>query len=66
MGCSDCSYLSSGGEFPNGYCVWLLRDIGDHDCLECYCKDGFECEAPPPNRLPQFEGETIRVPCILK
>ena len=63
MGCSSCSFLSSGGDYPNGYCLYLLRQGQHHLCLGCYCKDGFVCRAPSPDRIPSYEGETIKVPC---
>ena len=66
MSCSDCSFQSSGGDYPDGYCLWLLRFGQAHVCIACYCKDGYECQAPAPDRVPIFEGETIKVPCKKK
>ena len=61
--CSDCSYLSSGGDFPDGYCIWLLRKGRAPICQGCYCKEGFKCQSPAADRIPDFEGQTVKVPC---
>lgn len=63
MGCSECSFLSSGGDYPDGYCLWLLRKNLPHVCQSCFCQDGFECDPPSPHREPEFEGQVVKVPC---
>lgn len=48
------------------YCLWRLRKGQAHVCIGCFCKEGFECQAPAPDRIPDYEGQVIKVPCKIK
>lgn len=57
---SDGSYDSSGGLFPDGYCLWK-----GHVLISMNCKPGYNCGgAPPPDFQPRFVGECVKVGCV--
>lgn len=57
----SCSFDSSGGAYPNGYCVYLWD--GAPILVKCYCKEGY---GPPINPMPgdvEFEPFYYTTPC---
>ena len=62
----SCSYDSSGGAFPNGYCVYELSGGADPLLQECKCKDGFQCDPPVGDSAKAaYFGQIIRTECKL-
>ena len=57
-----CSYDSSGGAYPNGYCVWQYDRYGHPVLLSCHCKTGYTCQSP--NGGYAYANQTVRTPCI--
>ena len=67
MSCQDSSYSfdSSGGVFPDGYCVWEERN-GVYYPISCHCRDGFCCGSGPGGmKRSKFAGQRVRWPCEL-
>lgn len=58
----DSSYDSSGGLFPDGYCIWKGSQL-----ISSHCKAGYGCGGAPPTGAEQrFEGECVKVACVPK
>lgn len=66
MTCQDmsCSFDSSAGTFPNGYCIWENID-GLWEAVACHCKEGYCC-GDPPIGFDRPTGQFIKVPCVPK
>jgi len=66
MTCQDmsCTYDSSGGAFPDGYCIWESSSMGWLP-ISCHCKKGYCCgDGPGTMRRPS--GQLLKWPCRLR
>lgn len=60
----SCSYDSSGGDIPQGYCVWQHGLSGQHPTLlACHCASGYVPLSPGP-ASDQTAGTVVKTPCI--
>lgn len=67
MTCQDmsCVFDSSGGAFPNGYCVWE-QYAGDFVVISCHCKEGYCCGTGPIGIKSPYDGQRFKFPCVPK
>ena len=57
----DGSYDSSGGEFPEGYCI-LNASTGT--IVSTHCAPGFSCSGAPPAEIKaRFAGDCVKIAC---
>lgn len=60
----SCTFDTSGGIFPNGYCIWMNIE-GQWVAYECHCKEGYCCgESPVGIKRPS--GQLLKVACTPK
>ncbi|MBC8877082.1 MAG: hypothetical protein H8E44_47240 [Planctomycetes bacterium] len=66
MTCQEmsCVFDSSGGAFPNGYCIWEKVDRGCF-LISCHCQVGFCC-GEGPGEIAGPIGLRIKWPCDIK
>ena len=57
------SFESSGGAFPDGYCVWQLFFDDPPQLVSCHCRDGYVPGAGPLGVIPEFDGQVIKWSC---
>jgi len=58
-----CVFDSSGGAFPDGYCVWEVSLSNPPQLISCHCREGFVCGNGPTKFDARFEGQLVRHPC---
>lgn len=69
MTCQDmsCVYDSSGGAFPDGYCVWVYHEpTGQYNLWSCHCREGYCCGQSPASIRRPYDGQRVRQTCRLK
>jgi len=59
----DGSFDSSGGVFPDGYCIWALHFDSSPSAISCHCRTGHECGSGPLGVEPEYEGQLVKWPC---
>ena len=57
------SFDSSGGAFPDGYCVWELVNGGDHTVVAVHCREGYVPGDGPQTAEPDYDGQLVKWPC---
>jgi hypothetical protein len=61
----ECSFDSSGGAFPDGYCVWRVKFGEPPTQVSCHCREGYVCGDGPIGFIPKFEEQYVKSPCVL-
>lgn len=66
MTCQDmsCEFDSSGGAFPDGYCIWEQDAGGLFTVISCHCREGYCCGSGPTRVKNPVRGQRYKIPCV--
>jgi hypothetical protein len=68
----SCEFDSSGGAFPNGYCLWEEVSPNYYVPISCHCKEGYCCGDGPagkrqpskqPSKQSSYRGKIVKWQC---
>jgi hypothetical protein len=59
------SFESSGGMFPDGYCLWQLFIGTSPNLVACHCRESYVPGDGPLGVIPEFDGQVIKWSCEL-